>query len=199
MSEGAEEHTLESPKLSNEAAKAFFVGSAAKVDSLRREWKEYYTSMDQSLLATYRGNQRTTWDMAEGYRTTFCESSVSKNSKLCEEALAMTKFLNPSFQPSPSYEDKLPARELASLEGFEKKPSKKFSADDLQQLYLMYETYKKYFSPVAFLPISLAPGKSGHLHGSDTESGILVWRMPPAKDSDAGIAGGSGFGVVQLP
>lgn len=154
MSGTVPEHTLESPKLSNEAAQAFFVGSSAHPFNSRRLTKEYYSAVGSSLMSLYRGDQPTTSDMVDGFKATFCESDGGKNETLCEETLAMAKMLNPAFSQPKDYEASLPDRDLASMPAFQKPVDKRFTVDDLQEIYSLFDIYKKYYSPLARLPLA---------------------------------------------
>lgn len=155
MGEGLEEHTLESPKLSNEAAKAFFVGSSAYVQKLRRQYKEFYPAVNGSLLAMQLDGGMPSWELLESLRGTFCDSSSSKTNYLCEETLAMEKLMNREFHHDPKYDDVVTARDLSSLDVFYKDTPKKFTPADLQAVYSMFELYKKFASPIARIPASL--------------------------------------------
>lgn len=155
IAEGSSMHTLESPKLSNEAAKAFYVGSSARVHNLRRQFKDFYSTIDKSMLAVYQGDDRLpSWDVVESHRFAFCENNGSKNSTLCEETMAIAKMVNPGYEPTEAYDNMPQRRELASLASFQFEPKGKFTALDLQEVYSMFEVYKKYASPLARMPIS---------------------------------------------
>jgi hypothetical protein len=154
MGEGVPEHHLESPRLSNEAAKAFFVGNSAHVQSLRRQFKEYYGALDRSLLATWLGDAMPSWQVLEGFVATFCDNAGSKTNFLCEETLAMMKLQKPEFKSDPKYDEVVTNRDLASLDVFHKELPKKFTAGDLQAIYSMFELYKKFASPIARVPLA---------------------------------------------
>jgi hypothetical protein len=153
MGDGMPEHRLESPKLSNEAAKAFFVGNSARVQTLRRQFKEYYGALDGSLLALWLGESMPSWPVLESFRTSFCDNNGSKTNFLCEETLAMMKLAKPDFQSDSKYDDVVTNRDLSSLEVFNKELPKKFTAADLQTIYSMFELYKKFASPIARVPL----------------------------------------------
>lgn len=147
-------HDLENPKLSNEAAKAFYVGDSAQALNLRRQFKDFYPSIETSLLALYQGSDKLpSWDVVMDFQHAFCNEPYSKHKTLCEETMAMAKVLNPGHQPtnpdwSPSN------RDLASLAVYStsQTPKGQFTSDHLQQIYQMFEAYKRYASPVARLP-----------------------------------------------
>ncbi len=150
----SEEHHLESPKLSNEAAKAFFVNTSAKVTTLRRQTKQYNWSLDSSLLAIYQGSGGPTWESLEGFRRAFCGGQPSHTEGLCVETMIMSRILNPAFQIDEKYHETVTGRDLASLNLLSSQPGKNFSAADLANFNSMYETYKKFSSPIAHVPAS---------------------------------------------
>jgi spermidine synthase len=149
---GGEIHTLESPRLSNEAARAFYAGSSAKVQTMRRSYREYYASLDSSLLPTYLGHDAMPPAVTDGMRNSFCENPASKITALCEEVLAYSRFQDPKFQVDPRWEEIASNRDLASFDSFHRKIEVAFGANDLQTAYQMFESYKKYASPLAHIP-----------------------------------------------
>jgi spermidine synthase len=153
LTDGASEHHLESPRLSDEAAMAFFAGTSANIGPLRRQYKEYYASVSDSLLAEYTRGKMPPLEALESFRKTFCDNAASKNTVLCEETLASIKVLDSKFSPEKFYENPLPPRDLASLGTFGAVKNGNFTHDDLQLVYEMFEVYKKYYSPIAQIPI----------------------------------------------
>jgi len=154
MAKGAQIHDLESPKLSNRAAQAFFAGSSAKVQNLRRQFKGFFSAIEKSLMAEFLGpHGQLTWDQIESFKFAFCENPISKSNFLCDETVTVAKLVNPGYEPNPGFELQVAPRELASLGGFHLVPRGKFSVSDLQTVYNMFEAYKKYASPLARIPI----------------------------------------------
>jgi len=154
LAKGALIHDLEWPQLSNRAARAFFAGSSSKVQSLRRQFKSYYASVDKSLMAEFLGPKgEVGWENIEAFKFAYCENPISKNNFLCEETVAMAKLINPGYEPNPGYEIQMAHRELASLGSYQLMPRGKFTVTDLQTVYTMFEAYKKYASPLARIPM----------------------------------------------
>src|SRR5262249_53739453 len=88
-------HLLETPRLSHQAAKAFYSGEQAHIHSMRRAYKEFYpAAATETLLSRYLAGAPLTREAIEGFRTTFCDTHQSKNHALCEEAVAMSKWEN---------------------------------------------------------------------------------------------------------
>ena len=155
LAKGMQIHNLESPKLSNGAAKAFYVGDIAKVPSLRRQFKNYYSSVEKSLMAEFQGDKGTMdWETIEAFKFAFCENPLSKCNFLCDETVAMAKLVNPGYEPNPGYEAQVAPRELSSLGTYHLLPRGKFTVNDLQNVYSMFEAYKKFVSPLARIPIN---------------------------------------------
>ena len=153
MSTGAKDHSLESPKLSNEAARAFFEGNSAKVHALRRSYSEFYTSSGKSLLAILRPEEGLPWDVVMSFKNTFCDNASSKNATLCAETLALARTLRAEYEPGTGYEEYVPGREVASLRSFAPVKGAVFSIEQLQKSYEMFELFKKYYSPLARIPM----------------------------------------------
>ncbi len=154
ISLGGEFHRLESPRLSNEAAKAFFSGDGANIQATRRKYKEYFPAIEASLLSLYLGEKPISPEALESFKKAFCESEQSKIRYLCEETLVLTRFQQPKYDPSGQMKDIIPARELASVNEFHEPPKKRFGVDDLQEINNLFNLYKKFASPIARLPVS---------------------------------------------
>lgn len=155
IARGADEHRLESPRLSNLAAKAFFVGSSARVQALRRSYKDYFPSLESSLMWIYKGgNTLPDWEEISALQYAFCESIYSKNNILCEETIAVANLVKPGYQPTRPVEAMPNGREIASLGHYTSRQKAKFTAQDLSDVYQMFDVYKKYASPIARLPLS---------------------------------------------
>ncbi len=160
MGEGSLVHQLESPLLSNAAAKAFFANSSSNVESLRRQFKEYYASVSDSLLTDYTNGRVPNDGQLQAFRQSFCDTAVSKNATLCDETLAALKMRNPKFDPSRVYENPPSNRDLASLEQYTTPPKgKSFGPNELQVVYDMFDVYKKYYSPIAYFPVEYILGR----------------------------------------
>lgn len=150
LAEGSQIHDLESPKLSNEAAKAFFVGSSSRIQQIRRQYKEFFPSIAQSLLNIYTQGQPLTPETVDSLVAAYCENPAGRSNFLCEESLAVKKLYNPGFEiPWARYQDIVQTRDVASFDTFSRPTPKKFTAADLQNIYNMFELYKRYASPVA--------------------------------------------------
>ncbi len=159
MASGGELHRLESPRLSNEAAKAFFAGEGANIQSTRRKFKEFYPAIDSSLLALYLGDKPPSLETLESFKKAFCDSDMSKIRYLCEETTVLHRFLQPKVEPAGNMVGILAPRELASINEFHEPPVKKFGVEDLQEVNNLFNLYKKFASPIARLPVT-------HLMGS---------------------------------
>lgn len=151
VAQNAEIHTLEAPKLSDQAARAFFAGYSGRYHQLRRQFKDYFPSVNESLLADWTSGNLASLSVLENLRQTYCDHYVSQNTPLCEETMAAIAVRDPSNGALKS--DKAPdARELASLAGYRRNLSGKFTKADLDESYYMFESYKKYYSPIALMP-----------------------------------------------
>jgi spermidine synthase len=147
-------HRLESPRLSNGAARAFFIGESANLQATRRQFKEFFPAIDASLLAVYLGDKAPSWETVESFKRAFCENEQSKIRYLCEETMVLAKYLQPKYDPNSIMRGILPDRELASLNEFHEGPVKKFTVDSLQEVNSLFNVYKKYASPIARLPVA---------------------------------------------
>lgn len=149
--ENAEIHTLESPRLSNRAARAFFTNSFAQLSSTRRKYKEFFQAIDKSLLARKLGNRLPSQELLGEWRKVFCDESNTRTTFLCEEVLAITSLLDPSFGLKP-YEQLAATREIASVATLRAPEPSRFGEKDLAVVYRMFETYKRFASPLARIP-----------------------------------------------
>jgi len=146
--------TIENPRLSHEAAKAFFVGSSARIHALRRELKEYYPAISQSLLSQYLDGKQIGYEKLDKMRLSFCEPGASYSKALCEEILVMSKWIKPEVPLDAIYESKIPRSEYRSLASFHmKKNPRGFSEADLDFLKASFGFYKRFYSPIAQLPV----------------------------------------------
>jgi hypothetical protein len=152
--EGSDIHTLESPRLSNRAAKAFFTNSFSQVASARRQYKEYFQALDKSLLARRLGSKPPSAPVLAEWRRVFCDENNTRTSFLCEEVLAMTSLADSTFALQP-YEQVAPTREIASVATLKTPEPKQFTDKDLAVVYRMFDTYKRFASPLARIPSSL--------------------------------------------
>jgi len=195
VAEGAEIHELESPKLSNESAKAFFVGNSVRVDELRKKYKAYYPSVSDSLLADYTSGKMPDAEMLAGFRRTFCDHNMSKNGGLCEETLAALKFVDNKYKPEEAYNNlTISPRELAAMTAFAGDSKGKFNADDLQELNRMFDAYKKFYSPINQIPFEGFRARidrclktvpySDVLHGECLLQKILIYETVRTQDAE---------------
>lgn len=146
--------TIENPRLSHEAAKAFFVGSSARIHALRRELKEFYPAVDQSLLSQYLNGKQIEYAKLDKLRITFCEPGASYSKNLCDEILVMSKWIRPEIPLDAIYESKIPRSEYRSLASFRiNKNPRGFSEADLDFLKASFGFYKRFYSPIAQLPV----------------------------------------------
>ncbi len=153
MGHGRPIHTLTSPILSNEAARAFFAGNTARIQLLRRNFKEYLAILDHSLLSRWLDGQPLSLPALQGMKNGFCDQYISKTNFLCEEVLAMSKLRDNSFISGALYDDVVSARDIASLSVFHDKFDKKFDEAELQKVFNMFDLYKKVASPIAHVPV----------------------------------------------
>jgi len=147
--------TIESPRLSHEAAKAFFVGSSARIHSLRRELKEFYPNVQNSIMSQYMEGKPLDYERLDRLRLTFCEPVASYSKALCDETLVMSKWLRPEVPLDAVYESRIPRSEYRQLASFRtNSKAKGFSEVDLEFLKASFNFYKKFYSPIAQLPVA---------------------------------------------
>jgi predicted membrane-bound spermidine synthase len=146
--------SLERPRLSHGAAQAFFVGSSAHVHQLRRTLKEYYPLVSQMLLQRYREGLPADKPLVESFRQTFCENPSHRSQALCQEALIMAKWLEPSSPYEAIYGDIFTdgnSRDVASL--LTQLPPNRFTPGDLLVIQHGFDFFKEHYSAIASLPI----------------------------------------------
>ncbi len=143
-----EVHTLTHPKLSDEAAKAFFTGSYANVDDFRRRYRSYFKHLGDSLLRQYYGDRPIPAAVAKTFQVAFCSKDGVKADYLCRETLLMSEFeAKVAAQVAPDwYSD--PSRALASLPLFRPKATAQFGEPQLQEAFERFDSFKRYASPV---------------------------------------------------
>ena len=146
-------HHLTSPRLSNEAAKAFFVGKSAKIYTLRRKYKEYFPSLKFSLLSLYLEGGLPSWETTNEMKDAFCENRETKVRYLCEEVNILARFLKADYDPNSNYKDILNPREIASVDNLRNQPKNAFTETHLQAINEVFETYKRFASPIARIPV----------------------------------------------
>ncbi len=151
ITEGLEPIELENPVLSHEATKAFFVRDVVEIDRLRRYYKEYYPSANTFLLKKYLSEGTFSPDLIESFRYTFCENLVGKNTRLCVETFLMEQIYGKEARGVASYPLVIPESEKRQIADLIKpvKPSGPFTVLELQEVGLTFNTFKKYYSPLA--------------------------------------------------
>lgn len=149
LSSKAPLHTLERPRLSNEAALAFFTSDSAKVMELRRSSDTYIPSIADSLLAKYTGREGISRTALKTMTNSFCDDPIAQIKELCEEARMMASLLDPSAKPGPSASD----RDLASLSAYHAASGGGFSETDLKATYAMLDVLKRHYSPIVRVPM----------------------------------------------
>lgn len=154
MSENGEIHTLEIPRLSNGAARAFFSGTAADLEKLRRTYKGFYISVRESQLVDYLQGRMPDVTLLRTFKESFCEHPISRVNALCEETRAALHYHLTTNDKEQGGEGGPNDRELANLADFATPSKGKFTRKDLQLTTDMFDTYKRYYSPVAYLPIA---------------------------------------------
>lgn len=137
-------HTLERPRLSNEAALAFFANDSAKVGELRRSSDAYLTSVASSLLSRLAGPKGLSLPLVQSFKRSFCDDPIAQVKELCDEATTMANILDPKFQAQTGSE-----RDLASFQV----RTEGFSEADLRANYGMLEVLKRHYSPIVQVPI----------------------------------------------
>lgn len=156
LSSDAEEHHLEAPRLSHQAARAFFVGSSAKVHSLRRSMKEFFPSVKKSLLSLYLDGKTPSRETLEAMRATYCDHPTGKAATLCEETVVMGKWDHPLAPFETTYASVLSAGELRTVASFASLATaprlKAFGLNDLKEVQNLFDLYKRFHSPVCPLP-----------------------------------------------
>lgn len=158
IAKGAPIHRLESPRLSNEAAKAFFSETMVDLDKIRRKVPDYYYTVHGSLLVKYLKKQPLTEGQIESLLAAYCGFLPSRNVDLCRETLALRVQRSPSTTLSSGETEVLGvqnAEELANL----KTHSVKGEEDYLEEAKSAFLLYRKLFSPIAYFPpdMILAP------------------------------------------
>lgn len=150
-----DEHHLEAPKLSHSAARAFFVNSSAKIHAMRRTLKEFYPAVRTSLLYKMLDGQPVSKEALEAMRTAYCDHPTAKAKTLCEEAVVLGKWITPDAPLETTYEGVVSNGDFRSLASYQKvKKLKVFGMNDLKEVQDMFDVYKKYYSPIAMLPIA---------------------------------------------
>ena len=105
--------------------------------------------LEGSLLAKDAGQAVPSWDVVQSHVKSFCDHEVSRNTTLCEESIALAKIVNPSYVLGREYDGVIPLKELAGLSLLTRQPAARFSSSDLTNVYSMFDSYKKYGSPLA--------------------------------------------------
>lgn len=153
MSQSAAIHTLENPRLSNGAARAFFSNTQADLFRARRGYRGFLSSVRESLLIDYLKGNMAPVSLLREFSTSFCGNGVSRVNVLCEETRAALHF-HLLDRDTPGSSDVGPtARDLASIAEFGKVGPKRFSPVDLNVAFEMFESYKRYYSPISYIPI----------------------------------------------
>ena len=153
MAATGEVHQITNPSLSRDAAKAFFTRSSVSVEDIRRKQTDFYWEVKKSAMAIYLAGQTPNFDQLNGLRYTFCDQYWTRIDYLCEETLAMWQALHPTEEMSSSYQKKFSDRSLASLKRLPELKDPKIKKVDLRETYRVFEMYKKYYSPIAQLPM----------------------------------------------
>lgn len=157
LAEGAQEQTLESPRLGYQAAKTFFEGSSAHINGLRRSVKEFFPSVKRSLLATYLDQKLPSRGVLDSFRATFCDEPSARNSFLCEETILMTKWLSPGIPIESLYPNVVGLEDLKQAALMRNRlPENQAPTFYMERSQLQFDLYKRYFSPVARIPIEPA-------------------------------------------
>ncbi len=148
VSNDAEVHSLESPRLSQGASKAFFMGTQANTVPMKRSVPALLSS---SLLNQYWMQSNTKKDDLPVMFKTFCTYSTSKNSRICEEVQVATEMLGSKMQVATTEEyQKVDSRELAAVKTMVTRNKLK-DFKDLMQEYNLFDSYRKYISSVTYL------------------------------------------------
>ncbi len=148
IGEAGKLHTLESPKLSYNAAKAFFTGSSANVLDLRRNARHFFGNIDSSLLSFLWKVRPVTEQVLTSMLKSLCEEEKTSVKTLCEELLVGIKTKYPQFAINANYTQRFEERDLASLSLLSNSKLKKFNIKRLREINTALDTYKKYASPI---------------------------------------------------
>ena len=152
LGEGYPQHRLETPRLSQGAARAFYVGTSASPHAMRREMKQYYPAIDSSLLSLYLEGRKPGSELVEEFRKTFCDNPEARSKSLCEETIVMAKWLNPTSSVDVAY-SAVPQSDFRNLASFAPAPALKgFTEDDLLEAQRMFDVFKRYYSSIARIP-----------------------------------------------
>lgn len=146
LGEGGEIHSLESPRLSQRASKAFFMGSQANTVLMKRAQPIF---LEGSLLSLYwreKGSRQN--DLSELYQT-YCVHVASKNSRLCEEVQITGEMIVKTYYQGQEPFQKVEGRDLASVRSFQSRIPIR-SIQDLVVEYNLFDSYRKYISPISF-------------------------------------------------
>lgn len=144
-------HSLTHPRLSDAAARAFFVGYSVDVDEYRRRYKDYFAHLDKSLLRQFQAGKPISALKADEFRRAYCQDEGVKSEFLCREAMMMGQI---EAHVSPGKVGDWvtnQGRALASLPLFEANAQQPRGEAQLQTTFDRFEAFKRYASPIFFV------------------------------------------------
>lgn len=151
IARGGEIHHLTSPRLSNEAARAFFLRTSATPHLLKRNYKQWPEETQHSLLRQFLANRALSPTALAALRFSFCDNEVSRNPALCEESVFASLLDDTKFHRNNLYGEVLPGRVVASVQKGMEEKKKTFTPQESNEVYSFFESYKKYLSPIAYV------------------------------------------------
>lgn len=145
----ADIHTLESPRLSQRASKAFFMGTQANTVPMKRSVPSLLSG---SLLTLLWNETKTKKEDLPHLFNTYCIGPASKNSRICEEVQIASEMLGISGALTTKMEyQKVETRELAAVKPAQIRNKIK-TLPDLMKEYTLFDSYRKYISSVTYVP-----------------------------------------------
>jgi len=148
LGRGQQDFHLDMPRLSHEAVKAFFLGSSANLDSLRRADSYYYATLDDTLLARLWRSKAPTESTLRKLQTAFCNRGAAFDSSLCREVTLASRWRFQINDPS------LPEEERRAVDLFRQpiRVLSSYSRGEFGEVLKMVHSYQKYASTLLSLP-----------------------------------------------
>ncbi|MEZ4750154.1 MAG: hypothetical protein R3B54_05840 [Bdellovibrionota bacterium] len=179
--------TLDHPRLSDGAGKAFFYNASVDAYEQRRKEDIYYAAVSGSLLSQYLEGKAPDMKLLKDLSASFCEHAVAKIDGLCKEAIAMAKVEDSKSSLDLLYGAIVPTRDLAKIGAFHNPPKRGFTQDDLHRAYEMFDVFKAYYSPIAHISVPdmikrmdyclQSTGITNNIHGECLLQKILLMQM----------------------
>ncbi|MCB0404577.1 MAG: hypothetical protein KDD51_07300 [Bdellovibrionales bacterium] len=186
--------TLDHPRLSEGAGRAFFYNASVDTYEQRRKEDIYYAAVDGSLLSEYLGGKAPDMKLLKDLSISFCDHAVSKIDGLCKETVAMAKVEDAKSSLDLIYGSVVPTRDLAKIGAFHNPPKRGFGQDDLHRAYEMFDVFKAYYSPIAHISVPemvkrmdfclRSTGLKNTIHGECLLQKILLMQMVHNTDQE---------------